>query len=365
MTPLDGSIETAAQCPAAKSVRSERDAFLADALAGLTASAKSLSPKYFYDEVGSRLFDAICELPEYYVTRTELAILDAHARAIADALASSASPRPPRPVRVIEPGAGSGTKTRLLLRALGPKRCLAYVPVDIDGVHLARSAARLREELEWLRVEPCAADFTVELPLGNAHGAADGGARDVVYFPGSTIGNFDPAEATRLLARFARTAGPDGAVVVGVDLKKDPALLHAAYNDARGVTAAFNKNVLRRMNDELGADFDLERFHHYAFYAPVPGRIEMHLVSAVRQVVEIAGHALVFEEGESICTEHSYKYDLASAERLANAAGLTLAERWLDAERRFAVLLLHGRGPSASRTSSPMRIGAPSGERSS
>ena len=318
MTPLDGTTT----CTDPSDGR-ERP-FLHDALEGLRARPKRLPAKYFYDLAGSRLFDAICELPEYYVTRTETRILEESVRAIADRLGEC---------RVIEPGAGSGTKTRLLLEALGPRRCHEYVPVDIDGQHLAHAAAQHRAALPWLRVRPFAADFTTALPA-----CANDGVRSVVFFPGSTIGNFDPAEAEQLLRRFRHAAGADGAVVVGFDLKKDPAQLHAAYNDARGVTAAFNRNVLVRMNTELGADFDLGAFRHYAFYAPVPGRIEMHLVSAKKQSVTVGGHRIDFEDGESICTEHSYKYDLAGAERLARAAGLALHDQWLDADRRFAVL---------------------------
>ena len=324
MTPLDGSLDTNTPRPSHGSGR-----FLRDVVAGLRAAPKRLSPKYFYDSVGAQLFDAICELPEYYVTRTELSILESKVDEIASQLARGG------PCRVVEPGAGSGTKTRLLLHALGKDRCVEYVPVDIAGEHLENTAEQLRSELPWLRTTPFAADFSVELPLP----ATDTAARTVVYFPGSTIGNFDPEEAGRLLARFRRAAGDDGLVLVGVDLKKDPGALHAAYNDAQGVTAAFNKNVLRRMNEELGADFDLDAFHHYAFYAPVPGRIEMHLVSAKAQSVRIDGETFAFEDGESICTERSYKYDLRAAERLGRSAGLALSDGWLDDERRFAVLL--------------------------
>lgn len=326
MTPLDGS--GCAAVPDGTGV--SKHAFLADVVAGLRATPKHLSPKYFYDREGSVLFDRICELSEYYVTRTELSILDARIGEIAARLAKGG------PCRVVEPGAGSGTKTRLLLRALGRERCASYVPVDIAGEHLEGTARRLRAEIPWLDVVPFTADFTVtmDLPLSPA-----GRARTVVYFPGSTIGNFAPDEARRLLDRFGRAAGPDGLVLLGVDLKKDPAILHAAYNDARGVTAAFNKNVLRRMNDELGADFDLDAFDHYAFYAPVPGRIEMHLVSKRPQEVRVGGQVFAFEHGESLCTEHSYKYDLAGAERLGRAAGLDLADVWLDEARWFAVLL--------------------------
>lgn len=319
--------------PGAARSTSLSGAFLRDAVEGLGATPKRLSPKYFYDSEGSLLFDAICELPEYYVTRTELSILAAAASDIAARL-SAGGVR----CRLVEPGAGSGTKTRLLLRALGPRGCAEYVPVDIAGAHLEAAAAQLRAELDWLRVTPLAGDFSVGLPAPRAR-ADEAPSRTVVYFPGSTIGNFDPAEAEGLMRRFRDAAGRDGRVLLGVDLKKDPALLHAAYNDRRGVTAAFNKNVLRRMNDELGADFELDAFDHYAFYAPTLGRVEMHLVSARRQRVRIGRHAFAFEQGESICTEHSYKYDVPAVERLGRAAGLALADAWFDADRRFAVLL--------------------------
>jgi L-histidine Nalpha-methyltransferase len=302
-------------------------AFRADVLAGLSASPKRLAPKYFYDRTGSILFDAICDLPEYYLTRTELSILHGRAR---DIVADWG-----RSVRVVEPGAGSASKTRLLLRALGA-RCVEYVPVDIATDHLVAAAERLRSELPWLKITPVAADFTVDLGVA----PSDAETRTVVYFPGSTIGNFDPPEAERLLARLRRAAGPTGLVVVGVDLKKEPNVLHAAYNDAQGITAAFNRNLLVRMNRELGADFDLDAFAHYAFYEPVRGRIEMHLVSLERQTVTVAGHAFRFAQGESIRTECSYKYDLPGVTRLARGAGLDLANAWLDAERRFAVLAL-------------------------
>ena len=325
MTPAEGGLE------ATSPVETAREKFRADAVLGLGSTPKRLAPKYFYDHAGSDLFDAICELPEYYVTRTETAIMRAR---VTDIVASWG-----RRVRVVEPGAGSGTKTRLVLEALGPERCAEYVPVDISGEHLAGAAQRLRAAYPWLRVSPVAADFAIDLPAAAAMAAGDE-TRNVVYFPGSTIGNFDPPEAERLLARFRRAAGPGGTVVVGIDLKKDPALLHAAYNDAQGVTAAFNRNVLSRMNRELSADFDVSSFAHYAFYEPEAGRIEMHLVSLKRQDVVVSGRKFRFAEGESICTECSYKYDLATAERLARAAGLHLIDAWLDDDRRFAVLEL-------------------------
>jgi len=312
------------------------DAFRADALEGLGRSPKELSPKYLYDAIGSRLFDAICDLPEYYVTRAETSILQARATEIVATWG--------RRVRVVEPGAGSGTKTRLVLDALGPDRCAEYVPVDISREHLVSSAARLRAELPWLRVTPACGDFTVDLAAlarpREREREHEASPATVVYFPGSTIGNFHPDEARRLLRSFGAAAGPSGAVVLGVDLKKSPAVLHAAYNDAEGVTAAFNKNLLARMNRELGADFDPETFAHYAFYDPVVGRIEMHLVSLHRQEITVSGARFRFGEGESIHTECSYKYDLPAAERLARSAGLELASAWLDDARMFAVLEL-------------------------
>lgn len=309
-------------------VETARERFRADVLIGLGLSPKRLAPKYFYDRRGSELFDAICELPEYYVTRTETSIMRARVMEVV----ASWGPR----VRLVEPGAGSGTKTRLVLEALGPQRCVEYVPVDISREHLANAAAHLRADYPWLRVTPLAADFAADLPIPTN----DDRARTVVYFPGSTIGNFEPPEAERLLARFRRAAGKGGTIVVGVDLKKDPATLHAAYNDAQGVTAAFNRNLLARMNRELGATFDLDAFAHYAFYEPVRGRIEMHLVSLRRHEVMVSGRSFRFAEGESIHTECSYKYDLPSAERLARASGLQMLDAWVDDQRRFAVLEL-------------------------
>ncbi len=307
---------------------------LADVLAGLSARPKRLSPKYFYDREGSILFDAICELPEYYLTRVELGIMEAHARDLAQIATRRGTSR----VRVVEPGAGSGLKTRLLLRALGPEHVVEYAPVDIAREHLELTAAALRRELPWLAVRPACADFTREVPRVARTG--EGGARTVVYFPGSTIGNFEPDEAAQLLRGFAQTAGPGGLVLLGVDLKKEPSVLHAAYNDARGVTAAFNRNLLVRLNRDLGADFHPEAFAHYAFYEPRSGRVEMHLVSRTRQAVHVGGRAFTFEEGETLHTECSYKWDLRSFERLARGAGLLVHDVFSDDERRFAVLAL-------------------------
>jgi dimethylhistidine N-methyltransferase len=317
---------------------------LADVILGLSATPKHLSPKYLYDAEGSRLFERICELPEYYVTRTEVGILRAHGDELADVIAPSGG------VRIVEPGAGAALKTRLHLEALGPARVRSYVPVDIDESAARRGAAALASELPWLRVRPLGGDFTTALarlaePSPESRRVLDTDVEGrepstVVYFPGSTIGNFEPADARALLASFRDVAGPTGSVVLGVDLKKDPAILHAAYNDREGVTAAFDKNLLVRMNRELGADFDLASFAHYAFYDPRQGRIEMHLVSTRPQTVHVATRAFDFEDGESLHTECSYKWELEAFQRLAESAGLETRAAFLDPKRWFAVLAL-------------------------
>ncbi|MCA9583792.1 MAG: L-histidine N(alpha)-methyltransferase [Myxococcales bacterium] len=302
------------------------ETFLSDVLAGLRAPRKAIPPKYFYDLEGSKLFDAICELDEYYVTRTELGIMQEHAAAMAASI--------PGKVRVVEPGAGSSTKARLLIDALG-ERCVEFVPVDISGEHLQMAAEAIREELPDVTVTPMVGDFTAELPSP----ASGDGAMTLVYFPGSTVGNFHRHEAQTLLWRLRRLAGRDGMVLLGVDLKKDPTVLHAAYNDAKGVTAAFNKNLLVRINRELDGDFDLDAFVHYAFYDPTAGRIEMHLVSRRAQRVHVAGHAIEMGAGESILTECSYKHDLPGIARLGQGAGLAVRKTWTDPDSAFAVVL--------------------------
>ncbi|QJW95529.1 L-histidine N(alpha)-methyltransferase [Frigoriglobus tundricola] len=311
-------------------VRRETDQFLADILTGLSRPQKRLPSKYFYDAAGSRLFDRITELPEYYPTRTELAIVTAHAAAMAD----RCGPR----CLLIELGAGSLVKVRLLLDRLD--RPAGYVPVDVSGEHLRSAAAELGADYPGLGVAPVVADFTrpFELPPVPA-------ARRVAYFPGSTIGNFDPSEADDLLRRVAGLVGPGGGLLLGLDLRKDPAVLEPAYNDTRGVTAAFNRNLLVRINRELGADFDPTAFRHRAFYNRERDRIEMHLVSAAEQSVQVCGRAFAFRAGESIHTENSYKYDLDDFARRAAECGWRAGASWTDEQRYFAVTYLTAATP--------------------
>jgi dimethylhistidine N-methyltransferase len=299
----------------------------ADVFRGLSRSHKRLPCKYFYDEAGSRLFERICELPEYYPTRTELGILRADAAAMAACLGPDCL--------VVEYGSGSGTKTRLLLEAL--QRPAGYVPVDIAGEFLQQTAATLSGRFPGLSVRPVCADFTRPFALPADLPTA---ARRAVYFPGSTIGNFGPPAARRLLAGMARLVGTGGAVLIGVDLKKEPCILQAAYDDAAGVTAQFNRNLLTRINRELGGTFRVENFTHHTFYNPTRGRIEMYLISRRRQTVEISGRPVHFTEGESILTEYSYKYTVRGFQDLASAAGLRPRQAWTDPRRWFSVQYL-------------------------
>ena len=292
-----------------------RDDLRADVLAGLAASPKSIPPKYFYDDAGCRLFEAICAQPEYALCRTEQALMRTHLADIAAAVGEVEC--------IVEPGAGDCAKVRLLLDALRPTR---LVVIDIAGAPLAEAAQTLAHDYPAIEVNALAMDFLQDLE--SAQPWLSAGER-LVYYPGSSIGNFPPAAATDLLTRFRRLAGAAGQLLIGFDLKKDPARVHAAYNDAAGVTAAFNLNLLARLNRELGADFDLAGFRHYAFYHPVEGRIEMHLVSLASQDVNVAGTRFHFSEGETLHTEHSYKYRSDEFAALARAAGWQLAGEWL------------------------------------
>ena len=300
------------------------DSFREDVVAGLSLPQKALPPKYFYDARGSRLFEAICRLEEYYPTRAELALTRRHIGEIAGFARRHGA--------LIEYGSGEGIKSRLLIEALRPS---VYVPVDISDDALRNAAARLRRSFPWLDVRAVHGDFSRPLKIPVARGRG----RRVVYFPGSTIGNLTPEEARAFLRRTRAQLGAGGAMLVGVDLKKDANVLHAAYNDAKGVTAAFNLNLLARINRELGGDFRLRRFRHYAFYNAAPGRIEMHLVCLARQTVSIGRHRFAFEAGESIHTENSYKYSVDGFRTLAQSAGFRAGKVWLDRKGLFS---LHG-----------------------
>ncbi len=303
---------------------------------GLLREPRQVAPKFFYDQQGSALFDRICELPEYYPTRTEFAILRQHAGEMAECLGAHAD--------LIEFGAGSLQKIRLLLGAL--RQPARFVPIDISAEHLHAEARRLAAEHPGLAVLPLAGDFSAELVLPPP---LAGSARRVGFFPGSSIGNFTPAEALQFLRRCARwLAG--GGLLVGVDLVKAPALLHAAYNDSQGVTAAFNLNLLARANRELGANFDLGGFHHHAFYEPRLQRIEMHLLSARAQTVQFGGERFEFAEGQTLHTENSCKYTVDGFQALARAAGLLPQAVWTDAQRLFSVHWLAAPAPFTPAT---------------
>ncbi len=301
-----------------------RDSFRDDVLQGLSAITKTLPPKYFYDARGSELFELICDLPEYYPTRTELAMMRGHVAEMAAALGDGCA--------LIEFGSGSGIKTEILIGAMRP---VSYLPVDISRDALCTSAQRIALRHAPLQVTAVCADYMRldELPL-------DAGARRVIYFPGSTIGNLTPEEALDFLARSRRIAGRGGAMLVGVDLKKDPVLLNAAYNDTQGVTAAFNLNLLARINRELEGNFDLARFRHIAVYYEKLSRIEMHLESLVAQEVTVAGRRFEFAAGERIHTENSCKYGIDEFAALARRAGFAHRAVWTDPQQYFAVHLL-------------------------
>lgn len=297
---------------------------LAEILEGLSRTQKSLSPKFFYDARGSKLFDDICELPEYYLTKTELAIMRAHIDDMAALVGPQAS--------LIEFGSGSSLKTRILLDGLD--RLAAYVPVDISREHLMAAAESLAADYPDIEVWPVLADFMqpFELPSPSVMPL-----RNIVYFPGSTIGNFSPEKAHSLLTVMHEEAGEDGALLIGVDLQKDKAIIERAYNDSAGVTAEFNLNVLSRINTEFGANFDLALFRHHALYNEEHGRIEMYLISECEQTVRIGHRSFSFEKGESILTEHSHKYTLEQFGNMAHRAGFAVDTVWTDPEKLFSV----------------------------
>jgi dimethylhistidine N-methyltransferase len=302
------------------------ETFARDVIAGLSAQPKKLSPKYFYDETGSLLFEDITRLPEYYPTRTELGILNDNARAIAAVM--------PRGAALIEFGAGSALKATILLNAA--PQIAAYVPVDISAEFLGSEARKLKRDIPRVSVHPVAADFTAAFELPDAIRARP----RVGFFPGSTIGNFEPKEAKSFLRQAAEILGPDACFIVGADRIKDEAVLHAAYNDAAGVTAQFNLNLLARINRELGGDFDIDAFRHFACYNRKLARIEMHLESRTAQTAQVQGRAIAFEAGETIHTESSHKFSVESFVAMAGDAGWSTAEIFSDPRDYFSVYVL-------------------------
>jgi L-histidine N-alpha-methyltransferase len=319
-------IDTIQKMPSTKFSRAARQ-FRADVLRGLRAPKKELPCKYFYDEAGSALFEQITELEEYYPTRTELGIMERHAAEMAGLLGTRCL--------LIEYGSGSSLKTRYLLDQL--RDPAGYVPIDVSGEYLEDSARVLNEEYPDVEVLPLCADFTRALGLPACRKAA---TRRVVYFPGSTLGNFAPEAALTLLRQTAALCGCGGGFLLGIDLQKDPRVIEAAYNDRQGVTAAFNRNILVRINRELDADFDVEQFAHKAYYNVAHGRLEMHLVSGCDQVVRIGGRLFSFVKGESIHTENSYKYSVSALTALAETAGYRVERVWMDERQYFSVVYL-------------------------
>lgn len=303
------------------------DNFREEVLHGLTQPQKTLPCKFFYDERGSQLFDQICELEEYYLTRTEMAIMCQHVGAMTQLFGLHCL--------LVEYGSGSSTKTRILLDHL--QEPAAYVPIDISREHLVRSAIALRMTYPGLQVLPVCADYTQRFTLPNPQTPA---SRTIVYFPGSTIGNFQPHEAQAFLSHIAQLCGKNGGLLIGVDLKKDIQVLEPAYNDARGVTADFNLNLLRRINRELGADFNLDQFRHCAIYNAAVGRIEMHLISECHQVAHLDNVSIPFDTDEHIITEYSYKYSLDDFSQLAAHAGFKVQQVWMDEQQLFSVQYL-------------------------
>ena len=297
--------------------------FLNDIIKGFSKKQKEIPAKYFYDERGSLLFDQICEVQEYYPTRTEMGIMRDNISEMADLIGSR--------TLLVEYGSGSSLKTRVLLEHLD---LAGYVPIDISKEHLYQSAEQLRLDYPEIPIYPVHADYSskVEIPVPQ-----DQFDRSVFFFPGSTIGNFDPEQALEFLKRISASAGHGGGLLIGVDLQKEPQILEAAYNDAAGVTAAFNLNLLIRANRELNADFDTEGFEHKALYNEEEGRIEMHLISLCEQQVNVGGHVFEFEKEETIHTENSYKYTLPQFAALSKRADFKVERLWTDKNCFFSI----------------------------
>jgi dimethylhistidine N-methyltransferase len=321
---LSRSVDTPPET-ASDSSETERRRDLSEIWRGLAAQPRRLPCKLFYDAAGSRLFERITRLPEYYPTRTEIAILERSGGEIADAIGPGAV--------LVEFGSGASLKTRLLLDALRSPR--AYVPIDISTQMLLSSARALEQRYPELDVRPVPGDYTEELALPLS--AEERRGRVVAFFPGSTIGNFEQDEAVSFLRRLRRACGPAAELLIGVDLPKERAILEAAYDDAAGVTASFNRNVLRVLNRDYGASFRLEDFAHRALWYESAQRVEMHLVSRRDQSVRVGGRSLRLQAGEPIVTEHCYKYEPAAFQLLAESAGFRVAQIWLDERRLFSV----------------------------
>lgn len=317
-------------CPQVSSLadpQPQADDLLEDVLAGLSRTPKRIPSKYFYDHRGSELFEAITRQPEYYLTRVEQALLDMRMPAIAEAVGARA--------HVVEYGSGSGQKTRQLLQGL--REPAAYTPVEISRTALEETVARLSAAFPAVEILPICADFTRSVPLPQAVRSSQ---RTLVFFPGSTLGNFTHDEAVSILAGMRQIMGPDGQALIGIDLQKDPALIEAAYNDAAGITAAFTLNLLVRMNRELGCDFDLTGFRHYARYVHERGRVETFLVSLRPQHVHVAGRGFRFGQDEAMLVEYSHKYSNGGFAALAAAADLVVAEEWNDPKDWFGLRVL-------------------------
>lgn len=300
------------------------DYFRTEVISGLQKPQKELPCKYFYDERGSLLYERICNLDEYYLPRMEMTIMESHIEEMVELLE--------RHILLIEYGSGNCTKTRKLLDNLHD--LAAYVPVDICREQLLHVTRELTLAYPQLKIFPVCADFTHDFELPTVNQPFH---RRIVYFPGSTIGNFEPAQAKRLLENIARICNPGGGLLIGVDLKKDPTVLHRAYNDKQGITAAFNLNLLERINRELDCDFQLDCFEHYAFYNPRESRVEMHLISMEDQTVHLDDVTIPFGRGESIWTESSYKYNLNEFEQMAAAAGFKVDHVWTDEQQWFSI----------------------------
>ncbi len=327
---MTGDAQTAIQSPSEVPPTSD---FSTDVVAGLSSNPHTLPCKYFYDERGAALFQKICELPEYYVTRTEIDILDRNRAEIASQLGPD--------IQLIGLGTGAGTKTRILIEAL--ENPAVYIPVDISEKQLRESTALFQKIFPQLEILPVCADYLQPVVLPSPRHKS---ARNIVYFPGSTIGNFEPHEAVEFLRRIANVCRGGGGLLIGVDLKKDQHVLEAAYNDRAGVTAQFNSNLLERVNRELGADFDLDQWRHRAIYNSNAGRIEMHLISEIDQFVHLDEHKFHFRRSDKIITEFSYKYAPEEFAALASKAGFEFVRMWTDDARLFGIFYFSCSGDS-------------------